>query len=285
MDEKTTCAASDEPIGSAGMRRDDKLSLRRAFAWQSLVFAIVYAVLVLVLGERRKFEDAVLTWGDQMPIVAVLRDDVTEKQANALVEKLRSQVKGLQCTVIGRREARSLLALQEPWLQHLPETLVGELPSVLELRHPALFRSAQELDAFLSFLQAQREVDFVVFNSVGHDRVIEALSMTRRHLNVTLAAVTGSLIILFALAHHFVIRSRRALSMGRRLVFALGVWITGVLGGGAALWAIEQFALKAAESPLGLFLSVGAPTSLFLIALLVLLELLEMGVWEDRGRA
>ncbi len=275
-------ARPESAKGKSDFPSDPFLHWRRV-VWQALAFATVYVALVLIVAERRLFEDAVLTWGSQMPIVAVLREDVGDAQANAFAQKLQKEVKGVQCSVIGRREARSLLALQEPWLQQLPETLIGDLPLVIELRHPALFRSAQEFDAFLGYLQSQREVEFVIFNSVGQDQVFDALSNVRRHMNVLMGVVAGALLVLFALLHHHIARKCPVSSVPRLFISAILSSGAGMVIGCAAAWAIAHFILKNSASLISMLFPAGVLLTAMLLGLVLLLELLHLGATTEGG--
>lgn len=238
--------------------------------------ALVFALALLLTWERRALEDAVVAWGRQMPIVAVLRDEVGESRANALAAELARKVPALECTVVGRREARSLLALQEPWLARLPEVAVGELPIVLEIRHPALFRAPRQVEAFVSSLQAMREVDFVIFNSHGHDRVILALAAVRRHVNGLLGAALAVAGMLFIFLHFQVRRLRRHADVARALATGVGMGLSAVgLGWLLVLAYVATVLGGVPSSPLPSPAHVGL-VAVGLVALFVLLELLHV---------
>jgi hypothetical protein len=259
-----------------------RLGSRAYVAWLAVAVALVFSVTVLLISERRSVEDAIAGWGRQMPIIAVLHEDLSEAQGRALAEKIRAAAPGAECTLISPREGRSLLALQEPWLRRLPETMIGDLPPIIEIRHPALFRSSSELDAFLASLQALREVDFVVFNSVGHDRVIEALSVARRHADVLLAVVGCSLVIMLVSFQHQMIRRRGRRALGPAVGLALMSAVVGCAVGGAIVWAVSLWALRAAaQQPL----MIHALSAVALAALVVLVEITHAGTAGPKSAA
>lgn len=225
--------AGGEPTGNESSLR---LSATSYFAWIVLAAASVYFVVVLAFAERRNLETAVADWGRRMPIIAVLREDVAEERAKQLAERIRGEVAGLDVTLVGRREARSMLALQEPWLRQLPEMLVGELPVIIEFRHPALFVAPRELDSFIAYVRSQPEVDFVVFNSLGHDEVVEALSTARRHANALLVAISAVSFNLLLIVQHQLIQRRKKLWLSQAFVLAVvGGTLASILGF-VALW-------------------------------------------------
>ncbi|MCX7624592.1 MAG: hypothetical protein N2Z21_00020 [Candidatus Sumerlaeaceae bacterium] len=254
--------------------RESSRQLRVAsyFTWLAVAAAVAYYVVVMAFAERRAFETAVANWGRRMPVVAVLREEIAEDRAKQLAEKLQREVPGLEATLIGRREARSMLALQEPWLRQLPEMLVGELPMVVEFRHPAIFVAPRELDSFIAYVQSQPEVDFVVFNSLGHDEVVEAIGTARRHANALLLSVCVVSLLLLLIAHHHLIHRRPKLSLLPAFALAVADGALASALGYLALWGMLRWA-----SPGELMgqIGVGLPLLAF-IALTILLVLVEL---------
>jgi hypothetical protein len=258
------------------------LGIGAYLAWLVFASAVVFVVVVLALLERQRFESAVASWGREMPIIAVLREHVTDAQAQALAERLRKQSPALEAAVISRREARSLLALQEPWLKQLPEMLVGELPLIVELRHPGLFTAAREIDTFLDSLRSQPEVEFVIFNNVGHERVEDALFLVRRHINVVLGVVCVASVMSLAMLQHHLLRRRPRLRIGPAILVGGAAGALGGAIGALGLWVIDRFALSpgnayGAKAPLALLAGVVSVT------LLVLLELIHAETSRGSG--
>lgn len=258
--------------GQSGNESSHRLSAGWYLAWIVPAAALVYCVVVLAFAERRGFETAVVDWGRRMPIIAVLQEEVAEEQAKQLANRIQGDVAGLDATLVGRREARSMLALQEPWLRQLPEMLVGELPMIIEFRHPALFVAPRELDSFIAYVQSQPEVDFVVFNSLGHDEVVEVLSTARRHANALLVAVCAVSVALLLMVEHHLVRRRKKFLLSQAVVVAVVVGTLASTLGFVALWGALRWAF---HSSLIAVTGAGVPLLVF-FALTILLMLVEL---------
>ena len=277
----TTSCASPAGGQRKGARRSGTL---RYLLWMTVVVALSAGLLLLIIWSRRAFEDAVIAWGRQMPVIAVLGDDVSEADAQSLAEQLRREIPALECVVISRQEARSILALQEPWMKQLPDVMAGELPLTLEIRHPALFHSPGELDEFLASLRTRKGIDFVIFNSLGHEKVVEALTVVRRHANVLVVSVCAVILILLAAIHHQLVLCRGNTSFGKAFAFGFGISTVGGAIGYAIFLCIANCSLSASFQVGALNASFVLLCWIILFGLISLLELLHMPALQSSRR-
>jgi hypothetical protein len=126
-----------------------------------------------------------------------LRQDVSEESARKLAQRLRERTPGLEVTVIGEAEARTLLALQEPWMKELPEVQVGRLPVLIEVRHPARYDAPSRVRAFNEELAALPEADFIEFNSIGFEGMVFFVRNVRSYSGFVAALVAGLAVAAF----------------------------------------------------------------------------------------
>ncbi len=215
---------------------------------------------------------------------AVLKPDITESRARALAESLKAEERGIETTIIGEAEARTLLSLQEPWMKDLPAVEIGRLPVLVEIRHPARFESAETVLAFNERLGKRPEVDFVEFNSLGFEGMIAFARNVRSYGSLLAAVIAG-----FAAAWHawFALAGiRRTGPGGPGVCVVLALLISG-LGYAAGLCA--HFALAAFASSRIYHLPHLRPSALALVALsafglCLLLELRDVRARRPRRR-
>ncbi len=254
-------------------REGSSLSALAYTLWLTVEIVIATTLLALFSQERQLLEDGVSQWGRQMPILAVLRDEIDDAAARRLADQLTSEVVGIECTMIDRRQATSLLALQEPWMRQLPDMLVCDLPTLREIRKPALFHSSQQLDEFLAMLQSQREVDFVIFNAVGHERVVDALILTRRHADTLLICGSSGILLLFFGYHYHLIRRRGRWGMARLAAVDGLAWAVGVLLAAGLLTVVSWIGLREPANVRIFFLCLAALASGMVVLLLELIHI------------
>lgn len=222
-------ASSQETVNHRLSRREPAAGRRRSggYLLDMLFAAGTVFIVLLVLWARSGVEATVAARAGDLTARAVLRDDMTEIQARGLAEELEHEEPGLQVLIIGPEEARSRLALQESWMRHLPEVELPELPTILQIRHPRMLTDATEVAAFHFRLESRPEVQFVQFNSLGHESLVRFATQVRSISNGiagTVAVVMASLLLIFAM-----VRRRQA-----SLVLSLLATIVGA-GAGAGL--------------------------------------------------
>lgn len=101
-------------------------------------------------------------------ISAVLRIGSNDQRARQLAADLEKATPGLHVDVITSERARNMLALQESWMEKLPDIEIGQLPPMLKLRHPGLSTSPDAVEAYVEVLQKRPDFEFVMFNSAGY---------------------------------------------------------------------------------------------------------------------
>ena len=208
------------PAGSAGY-----------VAACSLVGALCLAIVLTAMWASQGLEFAIRGRAADVMTRVALKPEVSEESARRLSVRLRGQTPGLEVTVIGDAEARTLLALQEPWMKNLPEVQVGKLPVLLEVRHPARYDSPGRVRAFNAELAALPEADFVEFNSIGYEGMVGFVRNARaysHYLAAMLMALSGAAFVGAVLGAG----ARRApAGLGTAVAFAVAISTLGCTGG------------------------------------------------------
>jgi hypothetical protein len=163
-----------------------------------LAWAAALSAVFVLLWARNGIESVVAARAEDMEIRAVLKVSTPDSDARAFADRVTRKSPGIHATLIGRTEARALLSLQETWMKNLPEVNIGTLPAIVEIRHPALLTSPGEISRFLEDTGREPEVDFVMFNSIGYDSMLEFLAALRRHAWFVIAAVGAACVLLAA---------------------------------------------------------------------------------------
>lgn len=134
-----------------------------------------------------------------LAVHAVLRAPVKEEQARELAADLEVGTPGLQARVISEPEARGLLALQEPWMQNLPEVELPRLPLLVEILHPAPLDRPGTLPTYNRELELRPEVEFVVFNDAGYESLVGFSRNLRWYAGALHSAFSALLLLLVVL--------------------------------------------------------------------------------------
>jgi hypothetical protein len=195
----------------------------------SLALGFALFIVLLVLWARAGIESAISGRENDMAIRAVLKQDVKDAPTRAFVDRLAKETQGLDVALIGRAEARSLLALQEPWMKNLPEIDVGELPAMVEIHHPALLRSRKSVETFVDRLAREPEVEFVVFNATGYDKLIRFVAAVRSYARFIGGAIIAATAVLFVLLNIGCARLKGTHPVGTAFAFAAGIAGPGIL--------------------------------------------------------
>jgi len=197
----------------------------------SLAGALCVAIVLTAMWASQGLESAIRGRAADVVTRIALKPNVSEESARRLATRLREGTRGLEVTVIGEADARTLLALQEPWMKDLPEVQVGRLPVLLEVRHPARYDSPGRVRAFNSELEALPEADFVEFNSIGYEGMVGFVRNVRaysRYIGALLVALSGALYVVASLGAG----ARRARAgLGTAVAFAVAVTALGCTGG------------------------------------------------------
>jgi len=130
---------------------------------------VFVALVVLWLGQT---STRVYTRGaDALVIRAVLRMNTDPVATENLAGRIRQKVPDIELEIINESMGRSLLALQEPWIAQMPDFEVTPLPTLIEMRHPALLTHPEQITQFVKELGDEPEVDFVAYNETAHDQL------------------------------------------------------------------------------------------------------------------
>ncbi|MCX7719532.1 MAG: hypothetical protein N2111_14175 [Candidatus Sumerlaeaceae bacterium] len=152
-----------------------------SIAANGVLAGLFMACVFVALSISSTVQSALQDRAFDAPATIVLRESVTESDAQALANRLRTQTPGLRADVIGQVAARALLGLQEPWMQRLPDLELAPLPILIEVRHPRLLEKGFDVPAFLRELESLPETDFVAFNTTGLDRFVEFADAARAY--------------------------------------------------------------------------------------------------------
>jgi len=153
------------------------------FRWPAGILSVLsasllvfVALVVLWLGQT---SNRVYTRGaDALVIRAVLRMNTDAVATENLAGRIRQKVPDIELEIINESMGRSLLALQEPWIAQMPDFEVTPLPTLLEMRHPALLTHPEQITQFVKELGDEPEVDFVAYNETAHDQLTKLAAAT-----------------------------------------------------------------------------------------------------------
>lgn len=190
-----------------------------------------------------------------------LKAGVSAKDAEALAARLRTETPGVEITLIGEEEARTLLSLQEPWMKDLPAVEIGRLPTLLEIRHPARLDSPNAVYAYNQALEQLPECDFVEFNATGYDGMVTVLRGVRAYARLAAAVLCALAAFGYAMAL-LLARPRAGGGLRAAVLAALIVTVCGYVCG----LSLHSVVASAAGSRIHPLPSLGAGT-LTLVAL------------------
>lgn len=144
-------------------------TIQRAAIAAAALAALAYAALTA--GRAADAADAAMKARlESLSIRAVLREGALPGAADKLAADLARATPGLTARAVTAAEARGRLALQEPWIRHLPEVDLGDaLPETVEIRHPAMADDPAAVRDHIAALEARPEVEFVQFNGIAHE--------------------------------------------------------------------------------------------------------------------
>ena len=234
----------------------------------AVAIALALNALWLAAGVRHVVDGRV---ADVVTRVA-LKAGVSAKDAEALAARLRAETPGVDVTLIGEEEARTLLSLQEPWMKDLPAVEIGRLPTLLEIRHPARLDSPTAVYAYNQALERLPECDFVEFNATGYDGMVSLLRNVRGYARLSAAVFCALAALGYALAL-LLARPRAGGGLPAALVAALVVTLCGYVGG----LVLHSAVASAAGSRVHPLPSLGAGTlTLVALAAFVITLLLEL---------
>ena len=140
-----------------------------------LLFSMVLVTLWLHIAVRALAEGR----EEELATRVVLKPIIAETQAQAFADRIKKKHPDLNVTLITPAEARTLLALQEPWMKNLSEVEVASLPTTIEIRDPKALSQPQRLTALQDELRQSPETDFLVFNDFLFERFALFLASAR----------------------------------------------------------------------------------------------------------
>jgi hypothetical protein len=210
---------------------------------------------------------------------AVLRTEVSDVQAQALAQSLRGETPGLAVQVLERGQARSLLALQEPWMKELPEIEIGALPAILEIRHPQSLSSPTALTSFNDRLAKMPQVEFLMFNATGYEHFVHFARSLRAYLRLFGVSILGAALLGFVLFNLLSARLRGRNRFGSALALA----VASTTLAGALSWQV--FALVARLASRRLYALPALPqTTLWSVLVIALLMCAMLELKDVRPR-
>jgi murein DD-endopeptidase MepM/ murein hydrolase activator NlpD len=209
-----------------------------------LTAALLLYLVLLALWTRGLLESLLEGRSRDLATRVVLKSSVSDEQAQQFADRVRTQSPHLELTLIGRDEARTLLALQEPWMKNLPDVEIAELPAIVEIRHPDALTTSAALLNLHEWLRSQAETDFLVFNDYQYDRLYSFAAAARGYGSAIVFALSlacGVVYILFNLAAG-ALKGVHRIATG--LVLALGVSVLACVTAFLLLIATQMFVAR-----------------------------------------
>lgn len=228
----------------------------------------VFAAL-LILALRSGVEQVIVRRAGDLSARLVLREEVSQAEADALVGRLQAAEEGLEIRLVPAEEIRTALAVQEKWMQHLPEVELAELPALIEVRPGALLTTPGAVQEALERLEQMPEVLFLQFNAVAYRNFLRSSAEMRRAAGWSAAALLAGVGLLLLTGAPVLVHERGARSIPGLIATTAAVTAAGSAAAAGTLgllfWHIGGQHLE---------LSVpGAPSVVLVTAVAALLQI------------
>lgn len=247
-----------------------------------VLFAVMLFTVLLALTGRKAVREILDSRAARMPLRAVLKMSVTDGEARVLASRIERESKGVRAAATGHEDARKQLALQETWMQKMPDVEIGRLPALLEINYPLVLFNAEKMRTFAAQIEKMPEVDYVAFNWAEYEATVQFAQNLRWYANMFALGFTAPALLAYLIVTALARALKGTHGPGRAMFYAL------MITGGGSVLAIASYrgflALAgrlsiaspltghAELAPVSIAVTVACVAALFLLSLVIELK-------------